>query len=158
MSIQENDKLLMFKNPQKYYSQSKLWDWMFGACQKPIATLASKVSLTPFDIDDVAYVLFSDIKFCDPGRRILRMYRPFGDIDKASTFFRLTDGRFCFLAADQISNSIYKDLRSCLVSDTLDNIVRFGLTEELRQKYNFQYDTDKSGFSFEKIEKELTND
>lgn len=157
-----------FINPQQYFENDRFWCMAFAfaghdsdecpTCktfkglyskmpkkQYPNKVLGSKEkNMLPFDTHDVAYIFFAER----------------GNINEPYNILcRLKDGRYAFVTATTFTSDktgFERWYGYSYVDDDLEHMIRFGLTEELREKHNFSYDTKKTGHSFEKIVKEFT--
>ena len=155
-------------NPQQYFEKDRFWCCVFAfsghdsencsVCQTfkglyskipkkqlPNNVLGSKLKdFSAFDMNDVAYIFFAERG---------------NTIDPYAIFCRLKDGRYAFITASTVKSDktgLEKWYGYSYVDDDMEHMIRFGLTEHLRDKHNFSYDTRKTGHSFEKIVKEFS--
>lgn len=167
-AIKNNDLSMYQINPQQYFEKDRFWCVVFAfsghdsdecpTCktfkdlyskmpkkQMPNNVLGSTVkNLLAFDMNDVAYIFFAER----------------GTITEPYNLFcRLKDGRYSFITATTFKSDktgLERWYGYSYVDDDMEHMIRFGLTEELREKHNFSYDTKKTGHSFEKIVKEFS--
>jgi hypothetical protein len=166
MTQQKHD----YSNPQQFFDKDRFWCCTFSfsghdsehcsVCQTfnnlyskmpnkqlPNKTLGSKVTnLSGFDMHDVAYIFFAERG---------------NTVEPYNIFCRLKDGRYAFVTATTVkSDKTGLELwyGYSYVDDDMEHMIRFGLTENLREKYSFSYNSRVTGHSFEKIVKEFTHE
>jgi hypothetical protein len=157
-------------NPQQYFEKDRFWCCVFAfsghhseSCatcktftdlylkipdrQLPNNVLGSKIdNFDPFDMNDVAYIFFAERGSTSEPYNI---------------FCRLKDGRYAFVTATTVKSDrtgVEKWIGYSYIDDNMENMIRFGLTEQLREKHNFFYNKKNPGHSFEKIIKEFSCD
>lgn len=165
--LYENGKI-KYTNPKQFFEKDRFWCCVFAfsghdseqcpVCQTfkdlyskiPKKQLPNKVfgatekNTSAFDMQDVAYIFFAERG---------------NTVEPYNLLCRLKDTRYAFITASTVKTNrmgFEKWYGYSYVDNDLDHMIRYGLTQEIRDKYRLLYDTSKPSHSFQKLNKKLT--
>ena len=165
--LYENNKL-KYTSPKQFFEKDRFWCCVFAFsghnsnecpvcqtfkdlyCKIPQRQLPSKVlgttenNTSAFDMQDVAYILFAERG---------------NTMEPYNILCRLKDTRYAFVTASTVKTNrigFEKWYGYSYIDNDLEHMIRFGLTQEIRDRYKLSYDPNKIGHYFQKSIKQLT--